>query len=606
MKTTSKMTGEDRRAAIIKAARRVFVEKGFYRTTTRELAEAAGVSEALLFKHFPNKEALYSAIQMSCFNEQGSEIAERLQSLEPSTSALVFLVRDLVSHLLGGRPDERERSFVHLVLRSLMDEGEFARLAIQGGPSHWVQKVQECIEAARAAGDMVDETVQIELGRLVCQSADCRDCDALFACRARYRLRGPARGTRQAGDVVLFARHGSERKSNSALLGVQRHFCEASERGVFSADRCVSTHLQGSTAMRTVFVILVLIGGVGGGAAYYARHTAADPVTSFRTAAVKRGDLLSTISATGTVEPEEVVDVGAQVMGLILEFGPDPRDPAKVIDYGSVVEKGTVLARIDPAPYEAALEQAEATLERSEADQLQLEAKHEQAEQEWKRAPQSRRKAAEGHRPTRDYDRPLANYKVGQGQRGGGQGDHPAEQGCAARWRRPTSATRPSNRRSAASIIDRRVNIGQTVVASLNAPSLFLIAKDLRRMQVWASVNEADIGHIRVDMPVRFTVDAHAGRVFHGKVTQIRMNATMTQNVVTYTVVVTTDNSDGKLLPYLTANVQFEVDKRSDVLLVPNAALRWKPQASQIDPAARKTAICRRIHDHPGPRLALG
>jgi HlyD family secretion protein len=138
-------------------------------------------------------------------------------------------------------------------------------------------------------------------------------------------------------------------------------------------------------------------------------------------------------------------------------------------------------------------------------------------------------------------------------------------------------------------IIDRRVNMGQTVVASLNAPSLFLIAKDLRRMQVWASVNEADIGRIRVDMPVRFTVDAYPGQVFRGKVCQIRLNATMTQNVVTYTVVVTTDNSSGKLLPYLTANLQFEVDQRSDVLLVPNAALRWKPEASQVDPAGQQT-----------------
>ncbi len=134
-------------------------------------------------------------------------------------------------------------------------------------------------------------------------------------------------------------------------------------------------------------------------------------------------------------------------------------------------------------------------------------------------------------------------------------------------------------------VIDRRVNIGQTVVASLNAPSLFLIAKDLRRMQVWASVNEADIGQIRVDMPVRFTVDAYPGQTFRGKVTQIRMNATMTQNVVTYTVVVTTNNPNGKLLPYLTASVQFEVEERSNVLLVPNAALRWKPEESQIDPA---------------------
>jgi AcrR family transcriptional regulator len=158
------MSGEDRRTAIIRTARRVFVEKGFYRTTTRELAEAAGVSEALLFKHFPNKEALYTAIQMSCFNEQGSKLAERLQSLEPSTSALVHLVRELVSHILGRRPDEEERSFIHLVLRSLMDEGEFARLAIRGGPSHWVQKVEECLAAARTAGDLVDGTVRTSLG----------------------------------------------------------------------------------------------------------------------------------------------------------------------------------------------------------------------------------------------------------------------------------------------------------------------------------------------------------------------------------------------------------------------------------------------------------
>jgi AcrR family transcriptional regulator len=151
----TKMSGEDRRTAIITAAQKVFVEKGFYRTTTRELAEAAGVSEALLFKHFPNKEALYSAIQMSCIEEQDSKI-ERLRSLEPSTSALVFLIQDFVQHVLGGRPDEGERSFIHLALRSLTDEGEFARLAMQGVPSLWVRKVDECVEAARLAGDMVD------------------------------------------------------------------------------------------------------------------------------------------------------------------------------------------------------------------------------------------------------------------------------------------------------------------------------------------------------------------------------------------------------------------------------------------------------------------
>jgi AcrR family transcriptional regulator len=161
---STKMSGEQRRAAIVATARRVFVERGFDRTTTRALADAAGVSEALLFKHFPSKEALYRAIQLSCFNEEGTKIAERIESLEPSTSSLVFLVQGLVSHVLGGKGDDDKRAFLRLVLRSLMDEGEFARLAIQGGPCHWVQKVEESIRAARAAGDMVDGPYSTSLG----------------------------------------------------------------------------------------------------------------------------------------------------------------------------------------------------------------------------------------------------------------------------------------------------------------------------------------------------------------------------------------------------------------------------------------------------------
>jgi HlyD family secretion protein len=355
--------------------------------------------------------------------------------------------------------------------------------------------------------------------------------------------------------------------------------------------------------MKKVFATLVLFAVVGGGAAYYARYTAINPVTSFRTVAIKRGDLLSTIGATGTVEPEEVVDVGAQVMGLILEFGPDPRDSSKVIDYRSVVEKGSVLARIDPTPYEAALDQAEATLEQSKANQLQLEAKYEQAEQDWKRAQRLRpdRAASKNKSPAEDrraldyramsdtdYDCAFANFKVAKANVAVGRAAIRQNE-AAVRVARTNLGYTTIKSPVRGEIIERRVNIGQTVVASLNAPSLFLIAKDLRRMQVWASVNEADIGRIALDMPVRFTVDAYPGQLFRGKVSQIRLNATMTQNVVTYTVVVTTDNSSGKLLPYLTANVQFEVDQRSGVLLVPNAALRWKPQASQIDPAAADT-----------------
>lgn len=164
MKSAGKMSGERRREAIVTAARRVFIEKGFHGTTTRELAAAAGVSEALLFKHFPSKEALYRAIQMSCFKDEGARVTEWVRSLVTSTQSLVSLVHDLVSHILGGRPDDDERAFIRLVLRSLIDEGEFARLAVQGGPSHWAGKVAECIAAAGSAGDMIDEHVPANLG----------------------------------------------------------------------------------------------------------------------------------------------------------------------------------------------------------------------------------------------------------------------------------------------------------------------------------------------------------------------------------------------------------------------------------------------------------
>jgi HlyD family secretion protein len=137
-------------------------------------------------------------------------------------------------------------------------------------------------------------------------------------------------------------------------------------------------------------------------------------------------------------------------------------------------------------------------------------------------------------------------------------------------------------------VIDRRVNVGQTVVAGMNAPSLFLLAEDLREMLVWAAVNEADIGEIHEGQAVKFSVDAYPDRTFTGKVKQIRLNASLQQNVVTYGVIVDVDNSDGKLLPYMTAKLQFEVARREDVVLVPNQALRWQPTWEQVSPAAQQ------------------
>lgn len=154
---------------------------------------------------------------------------------------------------------------------------------------------------------------------------------------------------------------------------------------------------------RAVFIV-ALIGAAAAGAVLYLKYTAADPTTSFRTAAIRYGDLLSTIGATGTVEPEEVVDVGAQVMGSILGFGTDPQNPTKLVDYGCVVEKGTVLARIDPAIYEAQKKSAEAALVSAKADLPQKIAQLAQATADWGRvgncpAPSSRRSTISSRRP---------------------------------------------------------------------------------------------------------------------------------------------------------------------------------------------------------------
>lgn len=165
-KSTAKMPSEERRAAIIKAVRRVFAEKGFDGTKTRELAEAAGVSEALLFKHFPNKEALYSAMQVSCCSEQGSAAMERLKALEPSASTLVLLTHFVVSKMLG-KPavsDDDQVLQTRLMLRSLTEDGEFARLYLKGGPSQGNRWIEECIKAAVAAGEAVDGPVRPSVG----------------------------------------------------------------------------------------------------------------------------------------------------------------------------------------------------------------------------------------------------------------------------------------------------------------------------------------------------------------------------------------------------------------------------------------------------------
>jgi len=347
------------------------------------------------------------------------------------------------------------------------------------------------------------------------------------------------------------------------------------------------------TFLITLIIALVVAGGSLGALSVRHKEATGSP---FRTVAVKRSDLVAMIGATGTVEPEEVVDVGAQVAGQISSFGKDKN--GKPIDYGSVVDEGTVLAQIDDSLYtadvnsaQAAMQQAEANLVSSDANVAQSKAKLDQAQQDWDRA--QKLGPSEALAPSA-YDQYKANYEVAKAtlavsQAAVDQAKATVAQANAALYRAQRNlgyCTIKSPVKGV--IIDRRVNIGQTVVSSLNAPSLFLIAKDLRRVQVWVSVNEADIGNIHPDQPVTFTVDAFPNQTFVGQVGKVRLNAAMTQNVVTYTVEVNTDNPDGKLLPYLTANVHFETGRRQNVLVVPNAALRWSPQPSQVASQFRK------------------
>jgi HlyD family secretion protein len=338
--------------------------------------------------------------------------------------------------------------------------------------------------------------------------------------------------------------------------------------------------------MRKLILFLSLFWGAGAVGLWCWNDAQARRV-SYRTVRIKRSDLRSTISATGTIEPAEVVDVGAQVVGRIESFGADPLSAGKAIGYGSRVERGTVLAQLDASLYRARLHQARGRVAKAEADIQQAEAKLRQADREFDRA-RKLKDRGKGIISPEEFDARLATQEAAKAALAVCRSELLVAQADLEEAEANVGYTTIRSPLKGI-VLDRRINLGQTVVANLNAPSLFLIAKDLDSLEIWSSVNEADIGSIHEGQDVRFTVSSRPRDTFQGKVSQIRLNASMSQNIVTYTVVVAVDNSAGRLLPYLTARVEFEVRVRRDVLLVPNAALRWQPRVQDVIPEARTT-----------------
>lgn len=275
----------------------------------------------------------------------------------------------------------------------------------------------------------------------------------------------------------------------------------------------------------------------------------------YRFATVERDDLEAIVSATGKLDAVTTVQVGTQVSGQIEEI---------LVDFNERVKQGELIARIDPILQQQAVRDAQAGLERNEAE-------IEQAQREYDRNRQlfERKVLTEIEFNNARYALAVARANV------------KSAQVALERARRNlayTSIYAPID----GIVVERNVNVGQTVAASLNTPQLFLIANDLARMQILASVDESDIGMIADGQPVRFSVQAYPNETFAGKVQQRRLQSTTQENVVNYTVVVAVDNPNGKLLPGMTATVEFITGSASDTLLIPNAALRFRPTEAMV------------------------
>lgn len=297
-----------------------------------------------------------------------------------------------------------------------------------------------------------------------------------------------------------------------------------------------------------------------------------EPAARYRTAAVDRSDLRVAISATGALRALSTVDVGSQVSGQILSVE---------VDFNDRVQAGQVIARIDPATFEARLNQTRADLASARASLNEAIAARRNAEADYER----KRELAERQLIARsELDQALAARDQARARVGSAEAAVLQRQAAVDNAELDLSNTVLRSPVDGV-VLNRAVEPGQTVAASFQTPVLFQIAEDLSQMLIELTIDESDVGQLREGQPVRFTVDAFPGREFAGRVKQVRLSATNTQNVITYPVIVAVDNPDGSLLPGMTANAEIEVSARREVLRVPVAALRYRPADAPETPA---------------------
>ena len=339
-------------------------------------------------------------------------------------------------------------------------------------------------------------------------------------------------------------------------------------------------------------VVLAILAGAGYAAyAYFSTKKQAAEVIRYRTAPFVRMDLFRTVEATGTVQPIKKVEVGAQVNGKIIKL---------FVDYNSTVTNGQVVALIDPQVYEANYKSALGELHANQANVKKCEAQLVLAEKTLVR----KKKLVDREMvPVADYDAALEARDTAIASLAAAKASVEKSEASVSQSKANLNyctIVSPVN----GVVINRSVDEGQTVVSSMNAVPLLNIATDLKRIQVEATVPEADIGNVRDGQPVSFTVDSYPGVRFKGVVTQVRMASTTTSSVVTYPVIIEADNPGGKLFPGMTANISVHVAEAKDVLAVTAAAFRYHPPGEEAvrRPAASDEAVLYLNESNAPPR----